>query len=478
MSTLDAGFYFVEHENVPMHIGSLVVLEGPAPAYEELIDLYAAKLPMVPRYRQVVRTVPMQVFRPFWADDEHFEIRYHVRYASVPAPGGQAEVRALAARLLAQRLNRARPLWEAWLLDGIAGDRWGLLSKVHHCVVDGIAGTDLLTKVCDLSPEFERPVPQPWTARPAPSAASLVSSGILDTATWRWRQLAGVPGFVRHRLASPAEALRFGWGLTAGARRLASRAPWSLNGPIGPDRNWAWTTVDFGDVKRIRREHGGTVNDVLLAAITRGFRDLLAERGELTRGLVVRSLVPVSVRGQDEHAEFTNRVSAVLANLPVGEPGPMRRLTLLREQMSDIKRTHQAVGPEFLTEMLGFVAPTVLALGSRAAFGMGQPLVQTVTTNVPGPSFPLYILGHKMVESYPYVPIGDNVHISIAIFSYLGCFYFGITSQKGEASDVEALTRGITTGVAELIDLGPGAALAVVRFQRSSDSMANGINQS
>jgi WS/DGAT/MGAT family acyltransferase len=210
-------------------------------------------------------------------------------------------------------------------------------------------------------------------------------------------------------------------------------------------------------VKRIRAALGGTVNDVLLAAITRGFRDLLIERGELSEGLVVRSLVPISLRRQDERGAITNRVSAVLANLPVGEPDPLRRLTLLREQMDDLKRTRQAVGAEFLTEMLGFAAPTLLALGSRAAFQLPQPLVQTVTTNVPGPRFPLFVLGRKMVEAYPYVPIGDNVRISVAIFSYLDRFSFGITADYAAAPDLDVLTKGIRRGLAEL-QAQPGAA--------------------
>jgi WS/DGAT/MGAT family acyltransferase len=203
-------------------------------------------------------------------------------------------------------------------------------------------------------------------------------------------------------------------------------------------------------VKRIRAALGGTVNDVLLAAITRGFRDLLIERGELSEGLVVRSLVPISLRRKDEHGAITNRVSAVLVNLPVGEPDPMRRLALLRGQMDDLKRTRQAVGAELLTQMLGFAAPTLLALGSRAAFQLPQPLVQTVTTNVPGPRFPLFVLGRRMVEAYPYVPIGDNVRISIAIFSYLDRFSFGITADYSAAPDLDVLTKGIRRGLAEL----------------------------
>jgi WS/DGAT/MGAT family acyltransferase len=203
-------------------------------------------------------------------------------------------------------------------------------------------------------------------------------------------------------------------------------------------------------VKEIRGARGGTVNDVLLAAITRGFRDLLEARGELAEGLVVRSLVPVSTRSQDEQGVISNRISAVLANLPVGEPDPLRRLALLRAQMDDLKRTSQAVGAEILTGMLGFAAPTLLALGSRAAFSIPQPLVQTVTTNVPGPRFPLFLLGRRMTRVYPYVPIGDQVRISVAIFSYLERFSFGITADYAAVPDVGILAKGISRGLAEL----------------------------
>ncbi len=457
MSTLDAGFFFVEHDNVPMHMGSLAVFEGPAPPYNDLIRLLAAKLPLVPRYRQVVRAMPLQIFRPVWLDDEHFEITYHVRHAAVPVPGGQEQLRTLAAKIFAQRLDRARPLWEAWLLEGLKGGEWALISKVHHCMVDGVGGTDLMTVVFDLGPNEKPVTPVPWEPERGPSLVSLVAGGLRDTITRPLGELASVPAVLLQRLRTPRQLLGFGLGLTSSVRRLTSRTVSSLNGPIGPHRRWAWTTASLTEVKEIRRAMGATVNDVVLAAITRGFRDLLDVRGELKDGLVVRSLVPVSVRADSEHGVTTNRVSAVLVNLPVGEPDPVRRLELLRGQMNDLKRTHQAVGAELLTEMLGFAAPTLLALGTRAGFRLPQPLVQTVATNVPGPRFPLFILGRQMVAAYPYVPIGDNVRISIAIFSYLDRFSFGVTADFDAAPDLDVLTEGISRGVAELRERSAGA---------------------
>jgi WS/DGAT/MGAT family acyltransferase len=452
MNTLDAGFYFVEHENVPMHLGSLALFEGPAPDYADVVQLIAAKLPLVPRYRQVVRTSPLQLFRPVWVDDEHFEIGYHVRHSAIPPPGGETQLRNLAGRVFAQRLDRARPLWEAWFLEGIEGGRWAIISKVHHCMVDGIGGTDLMTVVFDISPDAVRPAPESWEPQPGPSVLGVLADGVRDTVTWPLRQLAGVPGVMSQQLGGPADLLGFGRGLTGSARRLAAPSARSLNGPIGPHRRWAWTTVSLTAVKQIRQARGGTVNDVLLAAITRGFRDLLEARGELADGLVVRTLVPVSVRGHDEHGLVTNRVSAVLANLPVGEPDPVLRLALICEQMDDLKRTDQAVGAQILTGMLGFAAPTLLALGSRAAFRLPQPLIQTVTTNVPGPRFPLFILGRRMERAYPYVPIGDNLRISVAIFSYLDTISFGITADYTAVPDLDILTAGIGAGLADLAE--------------------------
>ncbi|HEX9516259.1 MAG TPA: wax ester/triacylglycerol synthase family O-acyltransferase [Streptosporangiaceae bacterium] len=451
MSTLDAGFFFAEHANVPMHLGALAVFEGPAPSYQELVGLYAAKLSRVPRYRQVVRTAPLQLFRPAWADDEHFDIGYHLRHAVVPKPGRAPQLHRLGGQIYAQPLDRSRPLWEAWLLEGIEAGRWAILSKAHHCMVDGIGGADLMAEVFDLRPDARPPVqPAAWQPQPGPSLAGTLASGLRDAVIWPLRVLAGVPGLMCQRLPARDDLAAFTRGLTSSARRLAAPSASCLNGPIGPGRRWAWTTASLNRVRQIRAEFGGTVNDVVLAAITRGFRDLLIERRELSDGLIVRSLVPISIRCAEERGVITNRLSAVLANLPVAESDPIRRLQLVSDQMDQIKRTHQAAGAEMLTQVLGAAPPTILNLGARAAFQIPQPLVQTVTTNVPGPQFPLYLLGRKMVQAHPYIPIGDNVKIAIAIFSYLGQLSFGITAESSAAPDLDILAKGIHRGLAEL----------------------------
>jgi diacylglycerol O-acyltransferase / wax synthase len=453
MSTLDAGFYFVEQENVPMHLGSLAVFQGPVPDLAELVELFAAKLPKVPRYRQVVRTTPLQLFRPYWVDDEHFDIAQHVRQATVPAPGGKRQLRELAAQLFAQPLDRSRPLWEGWLLDGLKGGRWAILSKVHHCVVDGVGGNDLMAAVFDLRPDAQRPRPVPWRPEPAPSPADLMVTGLQDAIAGPVQRLAGLPDWLDRPLPSATSIASYSQGLRAGARRLAVPSAAALNGPIGPGRRWTWLAATLPAVQAIRARLGGTVNDVLLAAITSGFRDLLDARGELAAGLVVRSLVPVSVRTQDERGLITNRISAVLANLPVSEPDPRQRLALLREQMDEMKSTAQDRGGVLLTGLLGLTLPTLLAYGSHAAFQIPQPLVQTVTTNVPGPPVPLYLLGRKLTRLYPYVPIGDNERISIAILSYRERLTFGITADYAAVPDLAVLATGIRHGLAELARL-------------------------
>jgi WS/DGAT/MGAT family acyltransferase len=368
----------------------------------------------------------------------------------VPAPGGKRQLRELATRIFATPLDRARPLWEAWLLDGLKGGRWAILSKVHHCVVDGIGGNDLMTAVFDVDRDAECPEPAPWAPEPEPATLDLMAASLREAATGSARQIVALSERLSQPMPPTGEILEYGRGLVAGARRLAVPSAVSLNGPIGPDRRWAWADTSLAEIKEIRSAHGGTVNDVLLAAITRGFRDLLESRGELADGLVVRSLVPVSVRGLDQQGVITNRVSAVLANLPAGEPGPLRRLELIREQMDEIKRTSQAAGGQALTGVLGFAAPTLLAFGSHTAFQFPQSVVQAVTTNVPGPRLPLYLLGRRLERIYPYVPIGDNVRISIAIFSYLERFTFGITADHDGVPDLKVLAKGIRAGLAEL----------------------------
>jgi WS/DGAT/MGAT family acyltransferase len=453
---MDAGFYFVEDENVPMHVGSVLVFEGPAPSYGDVIRLFISKLPSVPKYRQRVKSLPLHLGRPVWVDDDHFQILYHVRHTAVPSPGGDDQLRNLAGRLFAQRLDMAKPLWEVWLVEGLEGGRWAIISKVHHAMIDGVAGNDMLQVLLDWRQDAELAEPQKWTPAPSPSSLDLVVDGVRDAVLTPIKHLAAVPALAR-QLRSGSEILDFGRTLLSSlpgtARRLVTSAASSLNGPIGPHRRWVWAKADLGEIKQVRKVTGGTVNDVILTAITRGFRELLSKRGELTEGEVVRTMVPVSMRSSNERNQLNNRVSAVLVNLPVSEADPLERLGAIRAQMDDLKSSRQAAGADVLTGLGNFAAPTLLALGSRTAMRFPQQLLQTVTTNVPGPRVPLYMLGRRLEAMYPYVPLASTIRITVGIFSYLDQITFGINADFDGVPDVQILADGIRAGFDELVAL-------------------------
>jgi diacylglycerol O-acyltransferase / wax synthase len=455
MSALDAGFFYAESENTPMHVGSVAIFDGPAPSYGDVVRLILSKLPKVPRYRQRARPVPMQLGRPVWVDDPHFQILYHVRHTAVPKPGSDEQLRNLAGRILGQRLDLAKPLWELWLVEGLADDRWALISKVHHCMVDGVAGTDLMQLMFDLTPDATHEAPQDWTPQRSPSSLSLVAGAVTETMTHPLEQLVGLP--------SVGNVVRAAKDLAGSGRTLAQAVPSmakqavtptarSLNGPIGPHRRWAWTEGRFEEFKAVRTALGGTVNDVVLTAITRGFRDLLQGRGELSsERLVVRSMVPVSVRTPSQKGSLNNQVSAVFVDLPVGLADPVDRLTSIRGQMDEYKRAMQAVDANSIISMGNYVAPTFLALGVRAAMEAGHFWCQAVTTNVPGPRVPLYVLGKRMCSATAYVPIAGGTRCSIGIFSYLKTMTFGINADFDGYPDVDVLSGGIRRGIEELL---------------------------
>jgi diacylglycerol O-acyltransferase len=454
LSPTDAGFYYAESEDTPLHVGSVAVFEGPAPSYGDVVRLLLGKLPLVPRYRQRVRRVPLDLGRPLWVDDPHFQILYHVRHTAVPSPGGEEQLRNLAGRVLGQRLDLAKPLWELWLVEGLENGRWALISKVHHCMVDGIAGTDLMQLMFDLTPDATHGEPQDWVPQRNPSSLEVVAGAVQDAVTHPLRELTRLPGTEGVRGAGRS-ALRAGRSLAAGvpfaARQLATPTARSLNGPIGPHRRWAWTDAEFDELKGVRTALGGTVNDVVLAAITRGFRDLLERRGSLRQGLVVRSMVPVSVRQADQRGQLDNQISAVFVDLPVGEPDPVARLTSVRRQMDEHKKVLQAVDARSIIAMGDFVAPTLLSMGVRAALAAGQMWCQAVTTNVPGPRVPLYVLGRRMCSAHAYVPIAGGTRVSIGIFSYLNTMTFGINADFDAFPDVDVLSGGIRRGIDELV---------------------------
>jgi WS/DGAT/MGAT family acyltransferase len=452
MSAQDASFLHIESDERPMHVGGVSMFEGPPPPFDEVIAAVGAKLALVPRYRQVVRFVPLGVARPVWVDDPHFNLGYHVRRTALPQPGGDAELRTLVGRVMSQNLDRSKPLWEMWVVEGLGESRWALVSKVHHCMVDGVAGTDLMTVLLDRERSAAPPPPQPWAPDPPPATGRLLAEAIVERAANPFAAAAQLGGSLRtpRQLAQQVIDTTRGVAGFAGVARHGQES--SLNGPLGPHRRWDWARGRLGDVQRVRQALGGTVNDVVLAAITNGFRELLESRGEPT-DRVLRTLVPVSVRRPGERGTYNNRVSAMFAELPVGIEEPTARLESIRVQMAGLKESRQAVAGETLTSLSGFAPPMLLALGARLASRIPQRTMNTGTTNVPGPQFPLYLCGRRMLESFPYIPLFASVRVAVAIVSYDGALSFGVSGDYDTAPDIDVLCRGIERGLAQLVAL-------------------------
>ncbi len=454
LSVLDAEFLHLEDDVAHMHIAGVCLFNGPAPTLDELTALVAGKLHLIPRYRQVVQPVPLELGRPVWIDDEHFNIGYHIRHTALPQPGDDTELCTLMARLMSQRLDRRRPLWEIWLVEGLADDQWALVTKVHHCMVDGVSGVDLLTVVLDIDPGVHPQPPEPWNPAPRPSGAARVVdawAGLADDLVGLARRL---PGAAR----VPLPVLRSAWhdleGLVTFGRRLINTPPLSIEGSIGPHRLWCHSSVDLDDVRAIRAVFGGTINDVVLAACAGGYRALLLKRGEDVERAVVRTLVPVSVRAADAHGVLDNRVSALLYELPVGVDSPIERLGRVQHDMAALKASHMAEAGEAMTTIGGILPPIALGAISRTAMRvmhvLPQRSINTVTTNVPGPQFPLYCLGREMIAYYPFVPISHGVRIGTAILSYNGHLSFGVTGDFDTAGDIDLLADAIRASVMEL----------------------------
>ena len=456
LSPLDASFLHVEDHVSHMHIGSVAIFEGPEPPFDKLRSMVEGKLPLVPRYRQRVKFVPFDLGRPVWVDDPHFNIDYHVRHTALPPPGGEAQLRQLVGRVMAQQLDRAKPLWEIWIAGALTDGSWAMLSKTHHCMVDGVSGTDLLALILDASPQGSDAVPDDWKPRKLPSRVSLAAEALGERARDPYEFVRSVRSAARLPRQSMATLGEIAKGLRALAGLVVPTESSSLNGAIGPHRRWAWASTTVDDIKRVRKATGVSFNDVVLAAATRGFRDLLLSRGESV-DRIVRTLVPVSVRPRAASGlavgdgTFENKVSAMFAELPVNISDPLRRLEAIAMQMSALKESNQAVAGEALTSLTGFAPPMLLALGTRIATRAPQRNVNTVTTNVPGPQIPLFAAGRRMLKAYPYVPLAGHVRVGVAIFSYDGQVNFGITGDYDTTEDIDVLCRGIEDGMSELL---------------------------
>jgi diacylglycerol O-acyltransferase len=459
LSPLDASFLHIEDADrtAHMHVASIAIFDGPAPGQDDFARTLTERLHLVPRWRQRVQRVPFQLARPVWVDAVDFDIDYHLRRTALAAPGGELELRRLVGRICSQRLDRTKPLWEIWVVEGLADDRWAMVNKAHHCMVDGVSGTELLALLLDLTPDTPHHGPVQWSPQ-AVTSRDVALDAARSLATDTAEQVRAV----RSALRTPARAIRDVTDVVLGVRSLSgsvrTKSDTGLTGPVGGHRVLAWAAAPLTDVKAVRTALGGTVNDVVLAAITNGFRELLLSRGESVEGRVVRTLIPVSVRASRADGAatgdgtFNNKVSMMFAALPVGIADPAERLAFIREQLAGLKRSNQAVAGEALTSMSALAPDALVSLAARAiARAQGPTAVETVTTNVPGPQLPLYSLGRRMRRVYAYVPIAAHMRFGVTIFSYDGEVTFGVTGDHDASPDVDVLARGIDDGLADLV---------------------------
>jgi diacylglycerol O-acyltransferase len=453
LTGLDASFLHLEDASAHMHVASVMLFEGPPPLYDDLLQAIERRLPLVPRYRQRLAFVPLGQGRPKWVDDPHLNLRYHVRHTALPAPGSEEQLKDLAGRVFSQQLDRDKPLWEMWIAEGLEGDRFALLAKTHHALVDGISGIDIVSVLFDTSPEPAAPTDpgDRWFPRPLPSRAQLLAEALVERATIP----AEVARSARSVLRGPQRVLSGVRDVAVGVGAMAwtglNPAPSTpYNAPIGPHRRFTWVRADLGDVKAIKNELGGTVNDVVLATVAGGLGAHLRRRGCRTDGLELKAMVPVSVRSDVERGALGNRVAAIMARLPVWAQDPVARLDVVREELAGLKAGGQAVGAGVLTELTGFAPPTIMDQAARLS--SRQRFFNLVVTNVPGPQFPLYLLGRRMLETFPMVPLAKNQGLGVALLSYDGSINFGLVGDYDLLWDLDDLARDVHGALEELAD--------------------------
>ena len=450
LSAVDASFLHQERQSSHMHLGALVTFDGPPPTREEFLAHLESRLHLVPRYRQKLAFPRLEMGRPFWVDDPSFNIDYHVRHTALPRPGGDDQLRTLVGRIFSQRLDRSKPLWELWLVQGLEGGRFALISKTHHALVDGVSGVDIATVLFDLQPVPAEQAAQEWTPQAEPSDAALVAEGIKGLV----RTPVGLAGQALGALQRPGRTL----GQVRGAAEGLGEVVWAglnpapdvpLNVEIGPHRRVWWARGGLSDFKEIKNTLGGTVNDAVLAIVAGALGRWLRSRGVRTEGLELRALVPVSIRTEDEQGTLGNRILAMRGPLPVYVRDPVERLHTVQDMMGNLKQSKQALGAEVIAGLQGFAPPTLLAQASRVNFS--TRLFNLIVTNVPGPQFPLYLLGREMEEIVPIAFLPDNHALAIAIMSYNGKVDFGLLADYDAMPDLEVIGRYLRDGLEELL---------------------------
>lgn len=460
LTPLDASFLYMEGPTTAMHVGGVAILEPPAGGFDHarLVELISQRIAMVPRYRQKVRIVPGRLANPVWVDDPDFDVSYHVRRSALPRPGSMAQLHDLVARLQSRQLDRSRPLWEIYLVEGLEGGKVAIVTKTHHAMVDGISAVDIATVILDLT-ETPRTVPgDDWQPAPGPSRLALVAGAAKDVLT---RPVTAIDtartGLVDVR-TTVGRVAHVAGGVAASLKVLARQAPESpLNARIGEQRRYATAATDLDDYRRIRKAHGGTVNDVVLTTVTGALRSWMLTRAEpVTPATTVRAMVPVSIRSDDQRGQLGNRVSSYFVDLPVGEGNPVMRLHQVSFAMRGHKESGQAVGADALVQLTGFAPPTIHSLGARVASQMSRRAFNLTVTNVPGPQFPLYAAGARLLQMYPVVPLAKGQALTIGLTSYDGGVYYGLNADRDAMPDVDVLAGLLEESLAELVAASAG----------------------
>jgi len=474
LSAVDAAFLHQEAAATHMHIGGIAGFEGPAPLFGDLLEHVRSRLHLVPRYRQKLAVPPAGLGRQRWIDDPSFNLEYHVRHTALPEPGDDERLTVLGARVFSQRLDRTKPLWELWVVEGLPYRRWALISKTHHALVDGVSGVDLMTMLFDLDPEGrEVDEPEAWQPRPEPSTAELTATSLVGAAAHAFtlpvRALAGAADPRRSAAVARQVAAGLGEVLKAGA----SPAPATpLNVPIGPHRRLAHVATRLGDFKLVKDALGGTVNDAVLAVVAGALRRWLHSRGLRTEGLELQACVPVSTRAPGDSGAAGNQITQIVVPLPVSIADPVERLAAVRDAMEGIKASKQALGAEIIASAQDFAPPTVLAQASRLNFS--SRFYNLLVTNIPGPQMPLYVLGRRMEGMFPIAFLGGDRALAIAAMSYDGSMDFGLIADLDALTDLDVIAEGLTQSLAELVDLSrrrarvsalprPGSAMRAAR---------------
>jgi WS/DGAT/MGAT family acyltransferase len=452
LTALDSTFLHLEdHSTAHMHVASVMVFEGEAPTLNELVEHVMNRLHLVPRYRQRLAFVPFGQGRPVWTDDPHFNPYYHIRHTALPRPAGEESLKRLAGRIFSQRLDRSKPLWEIWLVQSLSGGRFAIIAKTHHALVDGISGVDITTVLFDTArePAATPPPGSPWAAKPLPGSAKLLGEALVERSTVPGEMVRGARALLRRPRRAVSQLRR---GLTSvGATTLAginAAPPSPFNVDIGPHRRYTFLDVDLSNLKAIKDSLGGTLNDSVLASVSLALGRYLRRHGTDTDDLVLKAMVPVSVRTKAQRGALGNQVAAMWAPLPVGVENAAEALRKIASSMDDLKKSGQAVGAQVLTNLAGFAPPTILSQAARLQ--ARQPFFNLVVTNVPGPQFPLYLLGRRLEILYPVVPLAQKQALGIAVMSYDGHLGFGLLGDYDALPDIEELALDLKWAVAAL----------------------------